>query len=230
MGITEPAATVVMTICIHQEHEITLKNCFLVIERETNHLSAYFRTDRAYSQCTYNPLYPGITASMRFDNLCAQEQKMRQNRVTILCRDMYNRRSNCSHMMMKGKTTFYSKLKMPVRAICVFIILLTAISCTINIYPNPTKTVTVTVTAPAVPAVEESHTEITPPATLTEPSAIPESTTSEKKFVGSVNSNKYHLPSCEWAQKISPSNEIWFSSAEEAQAKGYVPCKVCNPR
>jgi len=130
-------------------------------------------------------------------------------------------------MMMKGKTTFYSKIKMPVKAICVFIILLTAISCTINIYPNPTKTVTVT--APAVPAVDESHTEITPPATVVEPSTTPEITISDKKFVGSVKSNKYHLPSCEWAQKVSPSNEIWFSSAEEAQAKGYVPCKVCNP-
>ncbi|NPV63654.1 MAG: nuclease [Methanotrichaceae archaeon] len=49
------------------------------------------------------------------------------------------------------------------------------------------------------------------------------------KFVGSVKSNKYHYPSCEWGQKISPSNEIWFSSSADARAHGYVPCKVCCP-
>lgn len=49
------------------------------------------------------------------------------------------------------------------------------------------------------------------------------------KYVGSTKSNKYHLPSCEWAQKINKSNEIWFSSSEEAKEKGYAPCKVCKP-
>lgn len=48
-------------------------------------------------------------------------------------------------------------------------------------------------------------------------------------YVGSIKSNKYHYPSCEWAQKIKPSNLICFSSPEDARAHGYVPCKVCNP-
>ena len=51
----------------------------------------------------------------------------------------------------------------------------------------------------------------------------------EKVFVGSIKSNKYHYPYCEWAKKIKPSNEIWFSSSADAVAHGYVPCKVCNP-
>jgi hypothetical protein len=51
----------------------------------------------------------------------------------------------------------------------------------------------------------------------------------EKVFVGSIKSNKYHYPACEWAKKIKPSNEIWFSSSADAVAHGYVPCKVCNP-
>ena len=51
----------------------------------------------------------------------------------------------------------------------------------------------------------------------------------EKVFVGSIKSNKYHYPDCEWAKKIKPSNEIWFSSSADAVAHGYVPCKVCNP-
>lgn len=52
---------------------------------------------------------------------------------------------------------------------------------------------------------------------------------SGQSFVGSTKSNKYHYPSCQWAQKIKPSNEIWFTSSEDARAHGYVPCKVCNP-
>lgn len=51
----------------------------------------------------------------------------------------------------------------------------------------------------------------------------------EKVFVGSIKSNKYHYPDCEWAKKIKPSNQIWFSSPADAVAHGYVPCKVCNP-
>lgn len=55
------------------------------------------------------------------------------------------------------------------------------------------------------------------------------SSTSSGRYVGSINSNKYHLPSCYWAQQINPSNEIWFTSKADAEAHGYVPCKVCKP-
>lgn len=51
----------------------------------------------------------------------------------------------------------------------------------------------------------------------------------KQQFVGSIKSNKYHYPSCEWAAKIYPENEIWFSTPEEAQSAGYIPCKVCDP-
>ncbi len=46
---------------------------------------------------------------------------------------------------------------------------------------------------------------------------------------GSKNSNKYHNPSCRWAQKIKPQNLIKFNSPEEASKSGYIPCKVCRP-
>jgi hypothetical protein len=48
------------------------------------------------------------------------------------------------------------------------------------------------------------------------------------KFVGSVNSNKYHLPDCPSAKKILPQNQIWFDSEEEAQKAGYVKCGSCG--
>jgi micrococcal nuclease len=49
------------------------------------------------------------------------------------------------------------------------------------------------------------------------------------KYVGSKKSSKYHYPTCKWAQKIYPQNLITFKSAKDAQAAGYVPCKVCKP-
>jgi hypothetical protein len=52
---------------------------------------------------------------------------------------------------------------------------------------------------------------------------------SEKVFVGSIESNKYHYPSCRWAEKIKPEHEIWFSSSEDARNHGYIACKVCSP-
>lgn len=49
------------------------------------------------------------------------------------------------------------------------------------------------------------------------------------EFRASRNSNKYHYPSCKWAQKIHPENLVKFSSADDAQKAGYIPCKVCRP-
>ena len=51
----------------------------------------------------------------------------------------------------------------------------------------------------------------------------------EMRLVGSVDSDKFHLPSCRWAKKISPEKQIWFSSVQDAKTQGYVPCGVCKP-
>ena len=42
-------------------------------------------------------------------------------------------------------------------------------------------------------------------------------------FVGSKNSNKYHLATCAVAKRIKLENRICFSTKEEAQARGYLP-------
>jgi len=55
------------------------------------------------------------------------------------------------------------------------------------------------------------------------------STTLHAELVASKKSNKYHRPTCQYAQKIKPENRITFKDAKEAQAAGYVPCKVCKP-
>ena len=55
------------------------------------------------------------------------------------------------------------------------------------------------------------------------------SSNSSGKYVASMNSDKFHKPSCRWAEKIYEQNKISFNSRESAINNGYQPCKVCNP-
>lgn len=64
------------------------------------------------------------------------------------------------------------------------------------------------------------------PTPETTPTPTPEAPT--YKYVGSVASDKYHSPSCRHAQNIKESNEIWFTSVEDAKAHGYKPCGTCQ--
>jgi hypothetical protein len=43
------------------------------------------------------------------------------------------------------------------------------------------------------------------------------------KFVGSVNSNLFHDPSCSSSKRIKESNQVWFDSIETAEKSGYSP-------
>ena len=49
------------------------------------------------------------------------------------------------------------------------------------------------------------------------------------KFVGSINSDKYHYPDCPYAKRIKPENLICFSDEKDAQEQGYNPCVSCKP-
>lgn len=40
-------------------------------------------------------------------------------------------------------------------------------------------------------------------------------------YVGSKNSDKYHIPSCSYAKRILPANRVCFASEEEAKQQGY---------
>jgi len=60
-----------------------------------------------------------------------------------------------------------------------------------------------------------------------ENSSAPASEDQKCAFIASKNSNKYHLPTCQFAQKIKPENRVCFSSKEEAESKGYVGAKCC---
>ena len=60
-------------------------------------------------------------------------------------------------------------------------------------------------------------------------SASSSSSSSGQTYWASSNSDKFHNPSCEWAQKISSKNKVVFNSREEALNAGYQPCQVCGP-
>jgi hypothetical protein len=47
-------------------------------------------------------------------------------------------------------------------------------------------------------------------------------------YVASKNSNKFHLPWCSGALRISDANKIWFQTKEEAIKKGYEPASNCK--
>ena len=49
----------------------------------------------------------------------------------------------------------------------------------------------------------------------------------DTRVVVSKNSDKYHYSWCSGAKRIKPENQIWFNSAQEAEAKGYVLAGNC---
>jgi len=65
------------------------------------------------------------------------------------------------------------------------------------------------------------------PTNSSSQTATQEKTTDEKEcvYVGSKNSNKYHLPTCQFAKRIKPENLVCFKSKEDAESKGYTACK-----
>lgn len=52
----------------------------------------------------------------------------------------------------------------------------------------------------------------------------------EPAYVLNTRSRKFHLPSCEGVQAMSPANrEDFYGTREEALAAGYEPCGACRP-
>lgn len=52
----------------------------------------------------------------------------------------------------------------------------------------------------------------------------------EKRFVGSINSDLFHDPTCPSAGRIKEANQIWFSSVAEAQRLGYSPSQCAQEK
>lgn len=73
-----------------------------------------------------------------------------------------------------------------------------------------------------IPAAVGESTAQNPPPSPTLPATL-----TVGQVVASKNSTKYHLPSCAGAKAIKDENKIWFASAEEAKAAGFVPAANC---
>lgn len=83
-------------------------------------------------------------------------------------------------------------------------------------------------------SLEKEPVEILLPEPLTQVSNVglnavtePSVTSNKGQYVASKNSNKYHLPSCSGAKRISEANKIWFASKQEAESRGYTPAGNC---
>ena len=48
-------------------------------------------------------------------------------------------------------------------------------------------------------------------------------------YTASSRSDKFHMPFCPSAARISDGNRVWFSTRDEAVAAGYSPCGRCKP-
>ena len=49
------------------------------------------------------------------------------------------------------------------------------------------------------------------------------------QYVASAGKEPFHFVSCKWAQKISPSNAVYYNDWGGAIQDGHRPCKVCKP-
>lgn len=56
----------------------------------------------------------------------------------------------------------------------------------------------------------------------------PVATPEGAQYVASKNGTKYHALWCSGAKTISEANKIWFSTKEEAEARGYTPAANCK--
>lgn len=94
----------------------------------------------------------------------------------------------------------------------------------INIEPEPDKTPSPSKTVEPEPEPEQSQ----------KPTADQHQTNQNQspqyKYVASIESNKYHKPTCRWTDEIKPENLIYFDTVEQAQNAGYTACGTYKPR
>jgi outer membrane biosynthesis protein TonB len=84
--------------------------------------------------------------------------------------------------------------------------------------PKPEPTPSAPAVVPVAPAVT--------PEPEPEPVVTPEP--QEKPVIGNSGTKKYHDPYCSSVDEIKASNRVEISSAEKAEAQGYVACKRCG--
>ncbi len=49
------------------------------------------------------------------------------------------------------------------------------------------------------------------------------------KYIGNINTKKFHVSGCRAEQRMNDSNRVPFESRDAAINEGYIPCGICNP-
>jgi hypothetical protein len=80
--------------------------------------------------------------------------------------------------------------------------------------------------APPIP-----HPHLSPGWTAPQPGLPPASAANAASdpFVGNLVLGIFHLENCHWVNTISLKNRVGFSTAAEAKAHGFKPCRICSP-
>lgn len=74
------------------------------------------------------------------------------------------------------------------------------------------------------PSAEDNEREAKP---AIQPQTVPEET---KTYILNTNTHKFHLPDCKSVKKMKDKNkEVFTGTRDQVIAKGYEPCKICNP-
>lgn len=100
-------------------------------------------------------------------------------------------------------------------------VVITPVTTTEPTTTQPTTTSTVKTTT--------STTTTTTPESDSDQDCINLGCSAGTRYVGSVNSDKYHVCTCTYAKRIKTENLVCFQSKDEAEAAGYIPCGVCKP-
>lgn len=80
------------------------------------------------------------------------------------------------------------------------------------------------------PEPEQTPEPEQPPAQTIDPEQAFREKLAQYNYVGSIESDKYHYPSCQHTGQINDENLVHFDTVEEAQAAGYSPCGTCHPK
>ncbi len=71
------------------------------------------------------------------------------------------------------------------------------------------------------PKIEEPHSMVFDQPKEAKSSKKVKAEFSPGKYVASISSNVYHVPICEWAERIHKGRRVWFDEKKDAWEKGY---------
>ena len=90
--------------------------------------------------------------------------------------------------------------------------------------------IAVLISAAAIASPAPEYPRAYAPAGIANDSLRPVQDGSSYNYVLNTNTRKFHRPTCQHVDDIAPKNRINTSaSRDEIIARGYVPCKRCNP-